>query len=156
MTEDYRNLFLEQLVEEEGLVLKLARASARNDLLDRFAMAAIAGVSTNAELREVDVKSLADNAYWIADAMMAARDDMMTAREMRMPDPAKPKEEPLSRSAALAEDFLEFCRLNPGLHFWTALRKWGGFTSIAVSNDLLASVNDTLYQDTYEFKGKTK
>jgi hypothetical protein len=70
MTEDELQHMKQTLHDVCGVLLRLQiDLQAKDDLRDKFAMAALTGVNT----KEFDPQDIADKAYAIADAMMEAR-----------------------------------------------------------------------------------
>lgn len=59
----------------------------------------------------------------------------------------------MSKSEKLLESFIVYCKANPELRFWQALRNWSGFSFIYVSN---AFKDDRELQDTFYFEDKDK
>jgi hypothetical protein len=56
---------------------------------------------------------------------------------------------PESKNAVLLESFSRYCKDNPELRFWQALRNWSGFNFICVSQD----APDEPYKDTFYWTG---
>lgn len=61
----------------------------------------------------------------------------------------------MSKSAETLADFTKYCKENPELRFWQALRNWSGYSSICThqldDKGLVSEVKDTFY-----FEGKNK
>lgn len=55
---------------------------------------------------------------------------------------------PMNKNEKLLKDFTEYCKANPELRFWQALRNWSGWAFIRVS------MNDNSGEDTFYWENK--
>lgn len=65
------------------------------------------------------------------------------------------KTEAISKNQKLAEEFYEYCRKNPNLRFWQALRNWAKIKFIYISNSKY-NVTYPEIKDTFYFEGRNK
>lgn len=56
---------------------------------------------------------------------------------------------PDSRNSKTLASFVGYCKANPGLRFWQALRNWSGFTFVFVGYKM-----DEIAFDTFNFEGR--
>lgn len=54
----------------------------------------------------------------------------------------------MSKGIKMAEEFLSYCKVNPSMRFWQALRSWSGHNFIFASHQKdKPKLHDTFYWD---------